>query len=125
MKTNEITTGTAKTAKATDLNAIFAKATQNLQKNVRQGATLYKDELFAGLSDKEKKARRTKLRKVLENFVISAKQSEKNAEKLQAIRKDWQEYAKSIYVNVENIVDANASKEKQEDIQYFLKQMAK
>lgn len=124
MTTKNVTSDKAKTNSNFDLNAILQASSANLTKNVKQGATLYKNEIFEGKTDKEKKAIRVKLRKHLENFVISAKQAEKNKDKIEAIKKDWIAYAKNIYVNIENIVDANAGEQKQKDVKYFLTQMS-
>ena len=107
----------------TNLNNILAIGNGNLIANTRQGATIYKNDLFSETTEKEKKAIRVKLRKKLDNFIISAKQAEKNTEKLNAIRKDWIAYAKNVYNDINIIVDANAKEDKINDVKYFLNLM--
>lgn len=86
--------------------------------------SIYRKEIFAGCkTDKEKKNLRMKLRKKLDAFIAEFIASNKNAEKREALKKAWQEYAKQVYINVECIVDANANTEKKDTIKNFLSAM--
>lgn len=86
--------------------------------------SIYRKEIFAECkTDKEKKNLRMKLRKKLDAFIAEFIASNKNAEKREALKKAWQEYAKQVYLNVECIVDANANTEKKDTIKNFLSAM--
>lgn len=86
--------------------------------------SIYRKEIFAECkTDKEKKNLRMKLRKKLDAFIAEFIASNKNAEKREALKKAWQEYAKQVYINVECIVDANANTEKKDTIKNFLSAM--
>lgn len=86
--------------------------------------SIYRKEIFAEYkTDKEKKNLRMKLRKKLDAFIAEFIASNKNAEKREALKKAWQEYAKQVYINVECIVDANANTEKKDTIKNFLSAM--
>lgn len=86
--------------------------------------SIYRKEIFAEYkTDKEKKNLRMKLRKKLDAFIAEYIASNKNAEKREALKKAWQEYAKQVYINVECIVDANANTEKKDTIKNFLSAM--
>lgn len=85
---------------------------------------IYRKEIFAECkTNKEKKNLRMKLRKKLGAFIAEFIASSKNAEKRKALKKEWQEYAKQVYINVECIVDANANTEKKDTIKNFLSAM--
>ena len=75
--------------------------------------------------DKEKKSLRIKLRRKLKNFLGAFLQNEKNPEKISEIKKDWQNYAKQVYNNVEIIMDGNTSNDNAELCKRFLKAMSK
>lgn len=75
--------------------------------------------------DKEKKSLRIKLRRKLKNFLGAFLQNEKNPEKISEIKKEWQNYAKQVYNNVEIIMDGNTSNDNAELCKRFLKAMSK
>lgn len=94
------------------------------EKNSKQG--IYKRELFLDCKDgKEKKSLRIKLRRKLKNFLGAFLQNEKNLEKISEIKKEWQNYAKQVYNNVEIIMDGNTSNDNAELCKRFLKAMSK
>lgn len=94
------------------------------EKNSKQG--IYKGELFLDCKDdKEKKSLRIKLRRKLKNFLGAFLQNEKNPEKISEIKKEWQNYAKQVYNNVEIIMDGNTSNDNAELCKRFLKAMSK
>lgn len=103
--------------------SIFEIGSTNLVKGAKSSKTIYKKEIFADCkTDKEKKHLRIKLRRHLKNFIASAftYQQTKQNEKLQALKKDWKEYAKAVYQNAEIIVDGNASEDFAKDCKKFL-----
>lgn len=93
-----------------------------LLQNSRGGAILYNHSLFEGLNDKEKKHARIKLRRKLENFMNSAFEYNvtKKIELLKQLKKEWTNYATQVYVDINNICDANASEQKRKDVKEFL-----
>lgn len=103
-------------------NEILAIGNEIFSTNERK--SIYRKEIFAEYkTDKEKKNLRMKLRKKLDAFIAEFIASNKNAEKREALKKAWQEYAKQVYINVECIVDANANTEKKDTIKNFLSAM--
>lgn len=83
--------------------------------------SIYKKEIFSECkTDKEKKFLRMKLRKKLDNFIAEFIASRNNANKLSELKTAWQKYAKEVYINVNQIVDANANTEKKQSISDFL-----
>lgn len=83
--------------------------------------SIYKKEIFFECkTDKEKKSLRMKLRKKLDNFIAEFIASRNNANKLSELKTAWQKYAKEVYINVNQIVDANANTEKKQSISDFL-----
>lgn len=61
-----------------------------------------------------------KLRKKLDNFIAEFIASRNNVNKLSELKTAWQKYAKEVYINVNQIVDANANTEKKQSISDFL-----
>lgn len=83
--------------------------------------SIYKKEIFSECkTDKDKKSLRMKLRKKLDNFIAEFIASRNNANKLSELKTAWQKYAKEVYINVNQIVDANANTEKKQSISDFL-----
>ena len=125
-KTNT-NTNTKATAPATtpamstkEFNALFP-ATQGL---VGTHVSIYKKELFEGVTtEKEKKSRRRKLRKQRDNFLDTYIEARKNEEKLKAIRQEWKEYASKVYVNINLIFESNTSADTQAICKEFTKAM--
>ena len=103
-------------------NEILAIGNGILSNNERK--SIYKKEIFLECkTDKEKKNLRMKLRKKLDAFLAEYIASAKNADKRDALKKVWAEYAKEVYINVNCIVDANANTEKRGLISQFLEAM--
>lgn len=106
--------------KKMDLNTLFSSLSSISVKSSKNG--IYKDSLFVGMSDKEKKHLRSKLRNTLDKFISNAFQFSKDSTKLEAIRKDWKKYATSIYKDV-SIIYEGSNELKEKDIKRFLSQM--
>ena len=107
---------------------IFEIGASNLVKGTKSSKTIYKKEIFADCkTDKEKKHLRIKLRRHLKSFIASAftYQQTKQNDKLQALKKDWREYAKQVYQNTEIICDGNANDNFAKDCKNFLQVMSK
>ena len=112
---------------ATNKN-VFEIGATNLVKGAKSSKTIYKKEIFAECkTDKEKKHLRIKLRRHLKSFIASAftYQQTKQNEKLNALKKDWREYAKQVYQNAEIICDGNANDDFAKDCKNFLQVMSK
>lgn len=103
-------------------NEILALGNEIFSTNERK--SIYRKEIFVECkTDKEKKNLRMKLRKKLDAFLAEYIASTKNADKRNALKKIWAEYAKEVYINVNCIVDANANTEKRGLISQFLEAM--
>ena len=76
-------------------------------------------------NDKQKKHLRIKLRRKLYNFFeyYETIQNDKNA--IEQLKKQWQQYAKIVYKNANNIIDSNAKNEHLNLAQKFLNAMNK
>ena len=109
-----------------NLEKIFAIGNETIQKEISfNRATIYKKELFEGKTDKEKKSIRIKLRKKRDAFLSTFLVVEKDKNKLEALKKDWKEYAKLVYNNIEIIMDNNTNKESVQLIKRFVSVMNK
>ena len=109
-----------------NLEKIFAIGNETIQKEISfNRATIYKKELFEGKTDKEKKSIRIKLRKKRDAFLSTFLVVEKDKNKLEALKKDWKEYAKLVYNNIEIIMDNNTNKESVQLIKRFVSVMKK
>lgn len=121
--TKKVATKKKETAEEkTNLNEIFSSLSSISVKSSKNG--IYKDSLFIGMSDKEKKHLRSKLRNTLDKFISNAFQFSKDSTKLEAIRKDWKKYATSIYKDT-TIIYEGSNELKEKDIKRFLLQMEK
>lgn len=120
--TKKVTTKKKENEEKTDLNEIFSSLSSISVKSQKNG--IYKDSLFIGMSDKEKKHLRSKLRNTLDKFISNAFQFSKDSTKLEAIRKDWKKYATSIYKDT-TIIYEGSNELKEKDIKRFLLQMEK
>ena len=109
-----------------NLEKIFAIGNETIQKEISfNRATIYKKELVEGKTDKEKKSIRIKLRKKRDAFLSTFLVVEKDKNKLEALKKDWKEYAKLVYNNIEIIMDNNTNKESVQLIKRFVSVMNK
>lgn len=120
--TKKVTTKKKESEEKTDLNEIFSSLSSISVKSSKNG--IYKDSLFIGMSDREKKHLRSKLRNTLDKFISNAFQFSKDSTKLEAIRKDWKKYATSIYKDT-TIIYEGSNELKEKDIKRFLLQMEK
>lgn len=120
--TKKVTTKKKESEKKPDLNEILSSLSSISVKSSKNG--IYKDSLFIGMSDKEKKHLRSKLRNTLDKFISNAFQFSKDSTKLEAIRKDWKKYATSIYKDT-TIIYEGSNELKEKDIKRFLLQMEK
>lgn len=103
-----------------EFNALFP-ATQGL---VGTHVSIYKKELFEGVTtEKEKKSRRRKLRNQRDNFLGSYLESRNNEEKLKALRKEWKAYATKVYNDINLIFESNTSADTQAMCREFTKAM--
>lgn len=120
--TKKVATKKKESEEKTDLNEIFSSLSSISVKSSKNG--IYKDSLFIGMSDREKKHLRSKLRNTLDKFISNAFQFSKDSTKLEAIRKDWKKYATSIYKDT-TIIYEGSNELKEKDIKRFLLQMEK
>ncbi len=124
-KTEEKKVTTKKKKETTEkinLNEIFSSISSISVKSSKNG--IYKDSLFVGMSDREKKHLRSKLRNTLDKFISNAFQFSKDNSKMEAIRRDWKKYATSIYKDT-TIIYEGSNELKEKDIKRFLLQMEK
>ena len=109
-----------------NLEKIFAIGNETIQKEISfNRATIYKKELCEEKTDKEKKSIRIKLRKKRDAFLSTFLVVEKDKNKLEALKKDWKEYAKLVYNNIDIIMDNNTNKESVQLIKRFVSVMNK
>lgn len=119
-KEKKSTKKTTKENEKVNLNEIFSSLSSISVKSSKNG--IYKDYLFVGLTDKEKKHLRSKLRNTLDKFISNAFQFSKDFSKMESIRKDWKKYANSIYKDV-SVIYEGSNELKEKDIKRFLTQM--
>lgn len=120
--TKKVATKKKESEEKTNLNEIFSSLSSISVKSSKNG--IYKDSLFMGMSDKEKKHLRSKLRNTLDKFISNAFQFSKDSTKLEAIRKDWKKYATSVYKDTA-IIYEGSNELKEKDVKRFLLQMEK
>lgn len=118
--TKKVATKKKESEEKINLNEIFSSISSISVKSQKNG--IYKDSLFVGMSDKEKKHLRSKLRNTLDKFISNAFQFSKDSSKLEAIRKDWKKYATSVYKDV-SIIYEGSNELKEKDVKRFLSQM--
>lgn len=105
-------------------NEILNIGNELLKNSHRQGATIYKVDLFKDCkTDKEKKHLRIKLRRKLDSFISNYTMGKNNPDKVKAIQTEWHKYATQVYQDINILCDSNAKELKQEDIKGFLKAM--
>lgn len=103
-----------------NLNEIFSSISSINVKFQKNG--IYKDSLFVGMSDSEKKHLRSKLRSTLDKFISNAFQFSKDNSKMESLRMDWKKYATSIYKDT-TIIYEGSNPFKEKDVKRFLFQM--
>ena len=94
-------------------------------KSVR--VSVYTDQVMAGLTSLQKKAKRRELRHTLASYVSKYDKALKNKDDkaIQALKKDWTTYAKETYRDINKLFESNTKEENQEAYNRFLKAMTK
>ena len=107
-------------------NEVLNFGKEILISNSKNRKSIYKNSLFEDCkTDKEKKSLRIKLRRKLQNFLGTFLQVEKNPTKIKELKKVWNEYAKEVYNNVNEIVDNNSTQDNKELVKRFISVMNK
>lgn len=94
-------------------------------KSVR--VSVYTDQVMAGLTSLQKKAKRRELRHTLASYVSKYDKALKNKDDkaIQELKKDWTTYAKETYRDINKLFESNTKEENQEAYNRFLKAMTK
>lgn len=94
-------------------------------KSVR--VSVYTDQVMAGLTSLQKKAKRRELRHTLASYVSKYDKALKNKDDkaIQELKKDWTSYAKETYRDINKLFESNTKEENQEAYTRFLKAMTK
>ena len=94
-------------------------------KSVR--VSVYTDQVMAGLTSLQKKAKRRELRHTLASYVSKYDKALKNKDDkaIQDLKKDWTTYAKETYRDINKLFESNTKEENQEAYTRFLKAMTK
>ena len=114
------------TAKAADTPTKETKAKKETKvKSVR--VSVYTDQVMAGLTSLQKKAKRRELRHTLASYVSKYDKAFKNKDDkaIQDLKKDWTSYAKETYRDINKLFESNTKEENQEAYNRFLKAMTK
>lgn len=85
--------------------------------------SLYCPEIFLGLTEKQKKSQRKKLRNNRDDFVqkmLSAKESDRKE-----IAQCWKEFATGVYKDIFQIYELNTSADKTNDLATFVQMLRK
>lgn len=94
-------------------------------KSVR--VSVYTDQVMAGLTSLQKKAKRRELRHTLASYVSKYDKAlkDKDDKAIQELKKDWTTYAKETYRDINKLFESNTKEENQEAYNRFLKAMTK
>lgn len=114
------------TAKAADTPTKETKAKKETKvKSVR--VSVYTDQVMAGLTSLQKKAKRRELRHTLASYVSKYDKALENKDDkaIQELKKDWTSYAKETYRDINKLFESNTKEENQEAYNRFLKAMTK
>lgn len=119
----ENTKKTANKAKKETPKAETKKETKTVGKT-----SIYKKDLFLNqdgtpMDPKQKKSKRKSLRRERDNFIAKFLTCQKDPKKVKELAKAWAEYAKTVYMDLSNIFEANTTLENQSSINAFLKAM--
>lgn len=106
------------TTSKVNLSAKFAKLAESGIISASRKESIYCLEIFAGKSEKERKAMRKKLRNNRDNFVTEML-SAKSEEKRKNLAQTWQEYATGIYKDIFIVYESNTSTDKISDLATF------
>jgi hypothetical protein len=121
---NSIQEVTAKAADTPTKEKTKAKKETKV-KSVR--VSVYTDQVMAGLTSLQKKAKRRELRHTLASYVSKYDKALKNKDDkaIQELKKDWTSYAKETYRDINKLFESNTKEENQEAYNRFLKAMTK
>lgn len=121
---NSIQEVTAKAADTPTKEKTKAKKETKV-KSVR--VSVYTDQVMAGLTSLQKKAKRRELRHTLAIYVSKYDKALKNKDDkaIQDLKKDWTTYAKETYRDINKLFESNTKEENQEAYNRFLKAMTK
>ena len=121
---NSIQEVTAKAADTPTKEKTQAKKETKV-KSVR--VSVYTDQVMAGLTSLQKKAKRRELRHTLASYVSKYDKALKNKDDkaIQDLKKDWTSYAKETYRDINKLFESNTKEENQEAYNRFLKAMTK
>ena len=121
---NSIQEVTAKAADTPTKEKTKAKKETKV-KSVR--VSVYTDQVMAGLTSLQKKAKRRELRHTLASYVSKYDKALKNKDDkaIQDLKKDWTTYAKETYRDINKLFESNTKEENQEAYNRFLKAMTK
>lgn len=121
---NSIQEVTAKAADTPTKEKTKAKKETKV-KSVR--VSVYTDQVMAGLTSLQKKAKRRELRHTLASYVSKYDKALKNKDDkaIQDLKKDWTSYAKETYRDINKLFESNTKEENQEAYNRFLKAMTK
>ena len=121
---NSIQEVTAKAADTPTKEKTKAKKETKV-KSVR--VSVYTDQVMAGLTSLQKKAKRRELRHTLASYVSKYDKALKNKDDkaIQELKKDWTTYAKETYRDINKLFESNTKEENQEAYTRFLKAMTK
>ena len=121
---NSIQEVTAKAADTPTKEKTKAKKETKV-KSIR--VSVYTDQVMAGLSSLQKKAKRRELRHTLASYVSKYDKALKNKDDkaIQELKKDWTTYAKETYRDINKLFESNTKEENQEAYNRFLKAMTK
>ena len=89
--------------------------------------SVYTDQVMAGLTSLQKKAKRRELRHKLAGYVSKYDKAlkDKDDKAIQDLKKDWTAYAKATYRDINKLFESNTKEENQEAYNRFLKAMTK
>lgn len=113
-ETKKVTTTSTKV----DLKAKFARLAETGIISASRKESIYCLEIFAGKSEKERKAMRKKLRNNRDNFVTEML-STKSEEKRKNLAQIWKDYAMGIYKDIFIVYESNTSPDKISDLATF------
>lgn len=90
--------------------------------------SIYRKDLFLNqdgtpMDPKQKKSKRKSLRRERDNFIAKFLTCQKDPKKVKELAKAWADYAKTVYMDLSNIFEANTTLENQSSIKDFLKAM--
>ena len=115
------------TAKAVDTPTKEKTKAKKETKGKSVRVSVYTDQVMAGLTSLQKKAKRRELRHTLASYVSKYDKALKNKDDkaIQELKKDWTSYAKETYRDINKLFESNTKEENQEAYNRFLKAMTK